>query len=151
MGAVGKFCAVLPMPGIHARWGLPWFAGLLELCEERLRQEQGLTVSHAGGFFPYIKEWVCQQPLSASSLKRTIKRSCSHSPKTSPYSWITLCTRKSMQTTDNSYKRQEECTEQATCYDANLYHPVPQATSNSKVHCRVTDSVFLCGKRNNNS
>ncbi len=58
-----------------------------------------------------------------------------------------LCTQKSMQTTDNSYKWQEECTEQATCYDANLYHPVPQATSNSKVHCQMTDSIFLCSEK----
>ncbi|WP_165157609.1 hypothetical protein [Parabacteroides sp. ZJ-118] len=56
-----------------------------------------------------------------------------------------------MRTTDNSYKRQEECAEQATCYDANRYHPVPHATGNGKVHCQVTDSVFLCGKRNDNS
>ncbi len=151
MGAVGQFCAVLPMGSFDTWWKLLWFAGLPELHGERLRQGQELMASHAGGFFSYIKERVRQQPLSASSLKRIIKRSCRHNPITSPYSWITLCTRKSMQTIDNSYKRQKECTEQATCYDANLYHPVPQATSNGKAHCQMTDSVFLCGKRNNNS
>jgi len=36
-----------------------------------------------------------------------------------------------------------------TC--ANLYHPVPHATSNGNIHCQVSDYVFLCGKRNNSS
>lgn len=28
----------------------------------------------------------------------------------------------------------------------NLYHPVPHATSNSNIHCQVSDYVFLCRK-----
>lgn len=28
--------------------------------------------------------------------------------------------------------------------------PVPQAASSEKKHCRITDYIFLCGKKNNN-
>ena len=36
----------------------------------------------------------------------------------------------------------------AAADDSNRYHPVPHAASNLKIHCRMMDYVFLCGRRN---
>jgi hypothetical protein len=48
-----------------------------------------------------------------------------------------------------NFWNQWDCHTLTTC--ANLYHPVPHATSNGNIHCQVSDYVFLCGKRNNSS
>ena len=51
-----------------------------------------------------------------------------------------------MQTTDNSYKRQKECTVQATCYDASRYHTGAKCCQFTKSHCFIEFCHFLCSE-----